>query len=195
MLPNLIKDIQNHIGSPFWADNLDELKQYISGRSFHDNIVNSVLDEINGLLTKGRQGRALKSYNSCYALNQQKSFKIIKRNGILRASKYHFNCSHLRFITSKILSLLLKYHYLINYYHILSCDALLPLVPKVNSLYKNTINYIKTYRKSIVKDLFATVDILFMKNYYYDFRKDTDDIAFYSKEEISEAVSYLILLI
>lgn len=136
--------------------------------------------------------------------DREKTLDTIRRKGILRYSKYLNTKNFPAALSEKILSL--SPGLSLNSYDKQYFESLLNLAPiyeVMRNLRSKIIGEIKLFSKrpkiagfspSIAKSLLAALDFLFMTDYYPLERETPDSIKFYVKEDIAEAVSYIIYL-
>lgn len=136
--------------------------------------------------------------------DREKTLDTIRRKGILRYSKYLDTKNFPAALSEKILRL--SPGLSLNSYDKQYFESLLNLAPiyeVMRNLKSKIIGEIKLFSKrpkiagvspSIVKSLLAALDFLFMTDYYPPERETSDSIKFYIKEDIAEAVSYIIYL-
>lgn len=136
--------------------------------------------------------------------NKKETIDTIRRKGILRHSKYIEQKNIVEPLTKKIISLsdelylepsdIFYFNSIINLAHIYKI-----LKQKRQAILSEIIGFkkrrkIKGHSPSLVKTLLAFVDILFLSNYYPTDREEPNSLKFFIKEDIAEAVSFLIFL-
>lgn len=136
--------------------------------------------------------------------DREKTLATIKRKGILRYSKYLESKNFPEPLSKAILSLspeLFLNESERQYFE--SILNLSPIYEIMKSLRGAIITEIKDFSKrpkiigispSIVKSLLAALDLLFITGYYPTERETPNSLKFYIKEDIAEAVSYIIYL-
>lgn len=188
-------EITKLISRSFWLDHLSDLKKLIAGHDLTQKNFSHLLQTLTQLIIAGKKGRALNWLLLGLLLDQDRTIHGIKRNGLLRASRYDYNINILKFLSSNIVNsiddLSLKTE---NSQYFQSLDNLLSISSIVKNMKLDIIKELKSRRPNVVKDLLATLEILFMKHYRNVQRKNSEDIGFYFRGEICEAISYLIYL-
>ncbi len=131
------------------------------------------------------------------------TIELIKRKGLFRYSKYLETKNIIESLCNKILSLSgdlnlnqnqLKYFKTIK--------NLSPIYNILDQKRSSIINEIRNFKKlqnkgikkSLIKTLLVYIDSLFLKNYYPAQKECPQTLNYYSKEKISEAISYIIFL-
>ncbi|MHB8108639.1 MAG: hypothetical protein ACYDHW_01245 [Syntrophorhabdaceae bacterium] len=136
--------------------------------------------------------------------DKENTLNTIKRKGILRYSRYMEGKNFPESIVKAILELnpeSFLTHTEIKYFE--SVLFLSPIHGIFKKLHDNIVAEIKKFSHrpkiagfapSIVKTLLAALEGLFLKDYYPSQRESPDSILFYIKEDIAEAISYIIYL-
>ena len=188
-------EIAQLMSKSFWLDGLSNLRKMVEDQQVTKDKFNYIKQYLNYFIRQNKKGRALNWLLLGLLLDQDRTIRFIRREGILRASKYDYNSDILKFLSSKIINntdeLSLKPE---NSSYFKSVDNLLFISTTVRKMKTNIIKELKERKPNIVKDLLATTEILFMKNYRNNQRRDSEDIEFYFRGEICEAISYLIYM-
>lgn len=135
---------------------------------------------------------------ACIHLKLSDFFKFVKKKGLFRYSKYNngkcliesivreilVKCKGQEIITKEnsYLNSIVNFSPVYNFYKTIDKEILLE-IKKFEKKYPE---------KSFIKTLLASVDYLFLSNYYPDEKGKTSEINGRTKEEITSAVSYLI---
>jgi hypothetical protein len=122
--------------------------------------------------------------------------KYIFKEKLLRSSRYNFNppTSLVKAITEinaqsemiDISSRIKKY--------IRSIKTLLDYSDSARYQYDEIVQFISHHKEKFIKTIMASIEILFTTDYAYDHNQPTSHIGHYSKEQLSEAASFLIYI-
>lgn len=135
---------------------------------------------------------------ACIYLQLPDFFEFIKRKGIFRYSKYIYSKCFIKNLASEILikceennSFLEEKKYLNSIINYAFVNNFYKAIDKVILLEIKAFER-KFPKESFIKTLLASVDYLFLSNYYPEDKSSISEITGRTKEEISSAVSYLI---
>ncbi|MCF8146634.1 MAG: hypothetical protein K9N21_22225 [Deltaproteobacteria bacterium] len=189
------EELSRLMSSSFWLNDIEKLKGKLSGYHMEKKERGTLFKNIDNFLVGGKKGRALNWFIAGLLLNKGKVIKAMQRNGLFRASKYNMESRILEFVTSNALQYrenLGLSKEIVSY--LKSIHTLLSLAPNVKRIEIDLIKEIKKRKKTLIKDLLATIEILFMRNYENNNEADPSEILYYSKEQICEAISYIVFL-
>ena len=188
-------EIEKLISKSFWLDKLHELKELTSNYVLTKRNFRKIVLNLTDLINKGRKGRALNWLILGLLLDQDKMIHAIKRDGIFRASRYGYDSGMISFLTKGVVKNVNELNLgPEDSEYFVSLDTLLSLTPEIRSAQRYIIKEIRSRRKTLVKDLLATLEILFMKGYRNLHRDKSSQIGFYFRGEISEAISYILYM-
>ncbi|MBJ6727186.1 hypothetical protein [Geomesophilobacter sediminis] len=128
-------------------------------------------------------------------LDDEEVIVEIRKKGLIRKSKYDFERSTLHKAVASIIEkqeLLSLAPNTVQYLN--SVSVLYVLSLKVFSIYISIKDYIAKAKPSLLKTLLCSVDFSFFCNHQPNSETSSEVIQYYSSEDISEAISYLVYL-
>lgn len=192
---NYLQTYSSYFPSKYWLKHPDIIIAVSNKNKLSKDDLRSLLSEFSIYIQHHRIGKATNLFAFGLCSNESLFLEMIKSNGYMRASKYDYNCSFLfticDAIISKSISLRLSTDAISYFSTLLNIYG---LIPELSFKRSKILSLLKTHKKYIFKTLLVAVEIVFSKNYFHDPSASPNKLVHFSKEEIAEAVSYLIFL-
>jgi hypothetical protein len=155
--------------------------------------VDFVLAETRRSLERNRVGRAVNWLALGIRFRGDTYVPLVRRSGLLRPSKYGFRVSTIQPVVAALLAraeqLQLSHR---SGRYLQSIAALATISPGALQRSQAILSFLRTHRHVALKGLLAMVDFAFMHETPADKSTDTDDIAFYTKEDLAEGFSLIV---
>jgi len=192
----MLEQVASTIRSSRWEVEFTSVLPRIGLSELNSSDVVRLAEFIRAELDLGHAGRARNWIALGLFLNQTLVLQELQRKGIFRSSRFMYRSKKIAWIVEEILNsgndLVLSTE-TIKYFE--SIQALLSLARHVLETYDFVCNELRRRGNVALKSLTATVDLLFLKGKSGDREQSSDTAAFYSQEDMAEALSFLAYLI
>ena len=193
-----MRDLQDFLASlktPFWLTDPQFTSYSGALPAVTDIELNQILDETRRNLERQRPGRAINWLALGVRLRGDAFLAQVRRLGLLRPSKYGFHATTLHRATQTL------------YQHadalqlsgsarryLSSATTLSMLASGILRRQQSIIEFLRTNRAVVMKGLLAAVDFMFMWEKPVDKTANTEEVGFYSKEDLAEGLSLILNL-
>lgn len=191
-------DLQEFLASlktPFWLTDPQFVGYSGELPTVTDIELNQVLDKVHYNLQRQRTGRAVNWLALGIRLRGDAFLGQVRRLGLLRPSKYGFHAAALQRATRTLCQHAEALQLSPSAGRYLgSAITLSMLASAVLSRQQALIEFLRANRAVVLKGLLATVDFMFMWETPGKKTASTEDVAFYSKEDLAEGLSLIVNL-
>ncbi len=187
-----LQDLTVSLGPSNWLRVLNEHHHEQKNSGLKSRAARDVSHKIGDCISQGKVKDAANWLSLGLFLDSAGVLKHVRRDGVLRASKYQFRSHFLARVLDR--SLDNTHDFQISQkdqIYINSVRTLLLVCPAFHRLYVRVIKRLRREQKSVLKTLIARVDIRFAQALQPNYDTDTKSLEHYPQEELAEAVSYL----
>lgn len=189
----IVDEIAPTFTAGFWLD--DPAFWGAPIQASDDGSIELVCANLQKHLERQQPGRAINWLALGFRLFPNDFLPRLRRAGCLRPSKYSFNATPIARTVSTGLDHADKLQLPDEARtYLTSIHALSTIAPAFARKVSQLHLFLFTNRPFVLKGLLATVDYLFLTGHQRDHRAQSDELDFFSKEDIAEGLSYLIHL-
>ena len=180
------------MGRGLWLKDIDKLLAFTQNFQATKKDLNLIFENVKKYANKKQKGKTLNWLVLGLTVNQNKILNRIIHDGLFRTTNYNYNAKFAYEIHNEIKSnhaaLFLNEK---NRTYFNSKTIFLSPYKQISLLFNEIICDLKKYKKTIFKDLLIIADFYFLYDIYPQQKHDPSKLTFFSKEEISEAISFL----
>lgn len=188
-----LETIIKKIGSNYWINDIDELVILLKNYSHTKNEFKLVTLNIAKNTKKKRIGKTLNWLVLGLILNQEKTIHYLTRNGIFRIANFNYNVTFLKKIHESIFRISKDINLTpVNHNFFRSKTNFLLALTEISTIYYAIKTDLERHKKTIFKDLLAIADFYFLYNIERKQKNDPSKLDFYTKEEITESISFVL---
>jgi hypothetical protein len=155
--------------SRYWLSDVGRLRQVVSTLPLAAADVGVIFERVKDHAQRGQKGRAANWLAVALLFNQAKTLKLLKRDGVLRASKYQFNPTTPQFLVEELLkrgdhlALPLETQSFLS-----SALELLTFAAAAHKEFRGLIALLNSEPYTLARSCLITLDLLFLRDAFSD---------------------------
>jgi len=155
--------------------------------------INESINTLKGFIERNKHHKAVALGLTLVVYNPDRVISILRRKGLLRASRYNFRSKGLEVLIDSIIAIQPNVKQeLLDY--LFSVKALLKAAPHALKLRKKIIDRLGARKNTALKTLLVTVNHLFSLGWNNSSEAKSDQLEYWSAEDLALAYSYILAL-